>query len=45
MMWLDLTDGTLKRKQTGLNILVEVKELKIRRKYRVNMLSRMREQT
>lgn len=30
MMWLDLTDGTLKRKQTGLNILAEVRGLKIR---------------
>lgn len=42
MMWLDLTDGTLKRKQTGLNILAEVRELKIRNI--VNKLIRMREQ-
>lgn len=40
MMWLDLTDGTLKRKQTGLNILAEVRELKIRNI--VNILTRMR---
>lgn len=42
MMWLDLTDGTLKRKQTGPNILAEVRELKIRNI--VNKLMRMREQ-
>ena len=42
MMWLDLTDGTLKRKQTGLNSLAEARELKIRNL--VNTLTRMREQ-
>jgi len=42
MMWLGLTDGTLKRKQTGLNSLAEVRELRIRNK--VNVLTRMREE-
>lgn len=41
-MWLDLTDGTLKRKQTGLGILAGVRELKI--SSTVNVLRRMREQ-
>lgn len=42
MMWLDLTDDTLKRRQNGLSILAEVRELKIRNT--VNRFTRMREQ-
>lgn len=42
MMCLGLTDGTLTRKYTGLNVLAEVRELKMRKS--VNMLSRMKEQ-
>lgn len=41
-MCLGLTDGALTRKYTGLIILAEVKELKMRNT--VNMLSSMREQ-
>lgn len=42
MMCLGLTDGTLTRKYTGLNVLAEVRELKMRNT--VNMLTSMREQ-
>lgn len=42
MMCLGLTDGTLTRKYTGLNVLAEVRELKMMNT--VNMLTSMREQ-